>query len=429
MNNVIKSPRGTRDILPDEAIKWSNLEMIARAIFTQLNYQEIRTPIFEETTLFRRGIGEGTDIVSKEMYNFIDQGKRELTLRPEGTAGVVRSFIQNQLDKNKLINRLWYCGPMFRYERPQGGRQRQFHQLGVECLGTNNAYSDFEVISLACNFLNALDLNNFKLEINSIGDFNDRQQYIALLKDFLNNYKDDLDQDSLDKLSTNPLRILDTKNTKTREILKEAPILSDFLSYQSQQHFESLCEYLSFANIDYDINSQLVRGLDYYTYTAFEIKNSNLGSQDTICGGGRYNSLVKQLKGPDIPAVGWGMGLERLLLLLENQQSSKAQALDFYLITLGQNLDCSMIQLGDILKKSGFTCEFDITSSRIQKKIKRANQLNAFGCIIVGEEELKREEITIKWLSSGRQVNVALNDLHILKRLYLEENLYLFNSV
>nr|ARO91054.1 histidine tRNA synthetase [Flintiella sanguinaria] len=421
MTNIIKSPRGTRDILPIETINWLNVEAIAQSILAKSGYAEIRTPIFEETILFKRGIGEGTDIVNKEMYNFLDQGNRELTLRPEGTAGVVRAFIEKQLHKNKLVNRLWYKGPMFRYERPQSGRQRQFHQLGVECLGTNDPQADFEVILLAIDILKGLQIDDFILEINSVGNFSDRQKYIVALKDFLNKYKDDLDSDSIARLYINPFRIFDTKNKKTQEILNYAPILSNFLDNSSRSHFDSLCNYLSDAHINYAVNNKLVRGLDYYTYTAFEIKTKNLGSQDTICGGGRYNHLVKQLQGPNMPAVGWGMGLDRLLLLLEQKQILNKNFIDFYIAIIDSNANNLSIQLINFLKKIGFTTELDLSKSRIQKQLKRAAQLSASACIIIGQEEVQTNTFIIKWLNSGNQYQLHLNDLSNIKKIYLEE--------
>nr|YP_010337879.1 histidine-tRNA synthetase [Timspurckia oligopyrenoides]UNJ17464.1 histidine-tRNA synthetase [Timspurckia oligopyrenoides] len=425
MNNqsIVRSPRGTKDILPDDSVYWKYIEIIARNTLSTYSYREIRTPLFEETTLFKRGIGEGTDIVNKEMYTFLDQAQRELTLRPEGTAGVVRAFIEKQMFQAKAINRLWYQGPMFRYERPQSGRQRQFHQLGVELLGSDNSLADAEVISVALDILKSLNVEDVTLEINSIGDFHERQHYLTALKEFLNEYKQDLDPDSLSKLEINPLRILDTKNTKTKEILLGAPILKTYLNSYSQQHFESLLCYLTEIGIDYKVNNRLVRGLDYYTYTAFEIKAKHLGAQDTICGGGRYNHLVKQLQGPNTPAVGWGMGLERLILLLNQPLLEKSTDVDFYIANVDNETSFLALKTAQGLRQLGFTTELDITYARLQKQLKRATKINARGVIILGLKELQNNFGTIKWLKSGNQSEFPLSNLSVIKKLYLQASI------
>jgi histidyl-tRNA synthetase len=419
MKEIIKKPRGTKDILIDEALIWHNLENIAQAILYNYGYGKIATPIFEETVLFKRGIGLGTDIVNKEMYTFYDQGNRSLTLRPEGTAGVIRSLIENGLYNNP-INRLWYLGPMFRYERPQNGRQRQFHQLGIECIGTNDSLADFEIIYLAIQILQSLNINNLKLEVNSIGDFNERQDYVVALKAFLHKNKNKLDEDSLFKMELNPLRVFDSKNPEIQEILLEAPLLSDFLTIESQQHFNYLCSYLEESNIDYVVNPRLVRGLDYYTYTAFEIKSNLLGAQDTICGGGRYNHLVKQLNGPEIPAVGWGMGIERLLLLLDNLNHI-CYKIDFYIAPIDQQARSLSLQVAKILSSDGFKIEIDFSFSRPQKQIQRAVRKMSHACILIGNYEIENSCVTVKWLHSGKQAILSLNSLINIKSLYLYE--------
>ncbi|NJK53349.1 MAG: histidine--tRNA ligase, partial [Leptolyngbyaceae cyanobacterium SU_3_3] len=316
----IQAIRGTRDILPDEVGYWQQIEAIARKIFATAVYQEIRTPIFEQTALFERGMGEATDVVSKEMYTFTDRGDRAITLRPEGTAGVVRSFVEHGMQAQGGVQRLWYLGSMFRYERPQAGRQRQFHQLGVEVLGSADFRADAEAIALATTILQALGLKNLRIELNSIGNGDDRQKYRAALVNYLTPHQADLDSDSQDRLTRNPLRILDSKNSGTQKILKDAPSILDYLSPDSQQRFDRLQQLLGDLGIVCNINDRLVRGLDYYTHTVFEIQSDDLGSQATVCAGGRYDGLVAELGGP-IPLVLVGaMGLERLVILLQQIQ-------------------------------------------------------------------------------------------------------------
>nr|YP_010330254.1 histidine-tRNA synthetase [Porphyridium aerugineum]UNJ17970.1 histidine-tRNA synthetase [Porphyridium aerugineum] len=419
MQEIIKKPRGTKDILPKESFMWQNLENLAQSVLSSFGYGKISTPIFEDTILFQRGIGQATDIVNKEMYTFRDQGNRSLTLRPEGTAGAIRALIENRL-YNNTINRLWYIGPMFRYERPQNGRQRQFNQLGIECIGSNDPLADFEVIYVAIQILTVLKVKDLKLEINSIGGFNEREEYLLALKTFLNQYKDKLDEDSLFKLALNPLRIFDSKNSTVQEILKDAPLLSKFLNDDSKKHFHILCSYLEASGIEYSINPRLVRGLDYYTYTAFEIKSNSLGAQDTVCGGGRYNNLVEQLSGPNLPAVGWGMGIERLLLII-NQSNDQSNILDFYIAPLDEEAKLISLIVSNQLQQKGFNIEMDFTFTKIQKQIQRASRKMAKACIIIGQNEVANNFISIKWLKSGKQSTIDLNSLDKIKVIYLNE--------
>jgi len=319
----IQALRGTRDILPEEVGYWQRLEATARQILNAAAYKEIRPPIFEQTDLFERGIGEATDVVGKEMYTFSDRGDRSITLRPEGTAGVARSAIEHGLVSGG-VQRLWYAGPMFRYERPQAGRQRQFHQLGAEVLGSGEARADAEVIAIATDILQRIGLKNLQLCINSVGQLEDRQHYRQALVEYLTPYKDQLDSDSQERLTRNPLRILDSKDERTQEIALGAPKILDYLGSDSQLHFEKVQQMLTDLGIAYTVNPRLVRGLDYYTHTAFEIQSENLGAQATVCGGGRYDGLIGQLGGTPTPAVGWAMGLERLVLLLQQLQTPPA---------------------------------------------------------------------------------------------------------
>ncbi|MGQ4649831.1 histidine--tRNA ligase [Lyngbya aestuarii] len=401
----IQALRGTRDILPEEVGYWQQAETIARQILGRAAYQEIRPPIFERTELFERGIGEATDVVGKEMYTFNDKATppRSVTLRPEGTAGVVRAFIQNSLYAAGGVQRLWYTGPMFRYENPQAGRQRQFHQLGVEVLGSNDPRADVEVIALATDILKTLGLQNLRLDINSVGAPEDRPRYRQALVDYLMPYKDELDADSQDRLERNPLRILDSKNEGTQKIVEAAPLLIDYLGKESQRHFANVQQLLTDVGIDYQLNPHLVRGLDYYTHTAFEIQSDDLGAQATVCAGGRYDGLVAQLGGPNTPAVGWGLGLERLLLLLQQLQEPPSSIMDLYVVSRGEAAQSQALQLAQKLRHAGFTVELDLSGSAFGKQFKRADRSGAVACLVLGEAEAESQTVNLKWLQSGEQ--------------------------
>lgn len=409
--SAIQAIRGTRDILPEEAGYWQQIEAIAREIFSRAAYQEIRTPIFEQTELFERGVGEATDIVSKEMYTFADRGDRSITLRPEGTAGAVRAYIEHHLHQQGGVQRLWYMGAMFRYERPQAGRQRQFHQVGVEALGSPDPRADAEVIALATDLLQTLGLKNLHLEFNSIGDPQDRQRYREALIAYLTPHQADLDPDSQDRLTRNPLRILDSKDLKTQSLLQEAPSILDHLSPGSQQRFEQVQQLLTDLNIPYHINDRLVRGLDYYTHTVFEIMSDDLGAQATVCAGGRYDGLVTQLGGPETPAVGWASGLERLILLLQKMQPPSPPTIDFYLVSRGDRAEAQALRLAQTLRHSGFSVELDLSGSAFGKQFKRADRSGAAACLILGDTEADSQTVQLKWLISGQQTSIAQADL------------------
>ncbi|BAQ61379.1 histidyl-tRNA synthetase [Geminocystis sp. NIES-3708] len=410
MDNI-QAIRGTKDILPSEVIYWQYLEKTVGEILAKANYQEIRTPIFEQTSLFERGIGEATDVVGKEMYTFTDRGERSITLRPEGTAGVVRSYIQHKLFASGGVERLWYGGAMFRYERPQAGRQRQFHQIGLELLGSKAARADVEVIAVACDILKTLGLKNLSLQLNSVGSKEDRQTYRQALVDYLTPYKDDLDSDSQDRLSRNPLRILDSKDQKTQEIAKNAPNILDYLGDDSRNHFEKVCSLLNDLNISYQLNPRLVRGLDYYTHTAFEIQSSDLGAQATVCGGGRYDGLVSQLGGLETPAIGWAMGIERLILLLEQLQPLKPQNPDIYFVSRGEKAENQALIIAQELRHTGFKVELDLTGSNFAKQFKRGDRSGAKICLVLGDSEVEQKVIQVKDLKTSEQKTVSQKEL------------------
>ncbi|HEY9640825.1 MAG TPA: histidine--tRNA ligase [Coleofasciculaceae cyanobacterium] len=409
--SAIQATRGTRDILPAEMIYWQRIEAIARDILSRSAYQEIRTPIFEQTELFARGMGEATDVVSKEMYTFQDRGERSLTLRPENTAGLVRAFVEHSLYAQGGVQRLWYVGPMFRYERPQAGRQRQFHQLGIESLGSADPRADAEVIAIASDWLQAIGLKNLRLEFNSIGDRTDRQQYREALVSYLTPHKADLDPDSQDRLSRNPLRILDSKDQTTQTILQDAPSILDYLSSASQKRFEQVQQLLTDLGIFYRINARLVRGLDYYTHTVFEIQSDDLGAQATVCAGGRYDGLVSELGGPETPAVGWASGLERLVLLLQQLDSPSDLTLDFYVVSRGDRAESQALKLAQMLRQARFSVELDLSGSAFGKQFKRADRSGAAVCLILGDAEADNQTVQLKWLASGKQEAIAQANL------------------
>ena len=403
MTSIIQAIRGTRDILPEEASYWQQVENLARTTFYRSAYREIRTPIFEQTDLFARGIGEATDVVGKEMYTFNDRGDRSVTLRPEGTAGVVRSYIEQGLHAQGGVQRLWYIGPMFRYERPQAGRQRQFHQIGVEVLGSADPRADAEVIALATDILQGLGVENLSLALNSVGDGDDRQRYRQALVDYLTPYAQELDADSQDRLHRNPLRILDSKDDRTQVIIQDAPSLGDYLSPESQTFFEGVQRSLTDLGIAYTLNPRLVRGLDYYTHTAFEMQSMDLGAQATVCGGGRYDGLVHQLGGADTPAVGWAIGIERLILLLQQRAAYTQPTLDFYLVSRGKKAEPQGLILAQKLRHQGFSVELDLSGSAFAKQFKRADRSGAKICLVLGEAEAEAGTVNLKWLATGQQ--------------------------
>lgn len=405
----IQAIRGTKDILPDEIRYWQFIHNKISSLLECSNYKEIRTPIFENSKLYDRGIGETTDIVNKEMYRFYDRSNRDITLRPEGTAGIVRAFIENRMDYQDSVKRLWYSGAMFRYERPQSGRQRQFHQLGIEFIGSADARADSEIIHLAMTIFNNLNLNDLQLDINSIGKTEDRNVYQARLQEYLEKYYNDLDHDSQNRLSSNPIRILDSKNVRTQRILDDAPIISSYLSLESQRHFDDVCNYLTLLDIPYKINKKLVRGLDYYNDTAFEVKTLNSKGQDTICGGGRYDNLIEELGGVKTPAVGCALGLERLLIIAKDTIDLPSQSIDFYIATQGSAANKAGMVIMKFLNQSLCTVELDVSSSTFSKQIKQANKKRAIACIIIGEQEVQQDSLSIKWMLNKEQENITID--------------------
>lgn len=408
---TIQALRGTKDICAPEIAYWQQIEAVVRDCLGRATFQEIRTPIFEQTNLFERGIGAATDVVSKEMYTFTDRGDRQITLRPEGTAGAVRAYIENKLFAQGGVQRLWYTGPMFRYERPQAGRQRQFHQVGVEVLGTADARADVEVIAIATEILQKLGLKNLSLQLNSVGNGEDRQKYRAALVEYLTPFKADLDQDSQDRLERNPLRILDSKDKKTQAIAKDAPSILDYLGDTSKKHFDQVQTSLTALGVEYHLNPCLVRGLDYYTHTAFEIQSSDLGAQATVCGGGRYDGLVAELGGPETAAVGWAIGLERLVILLQQLAAAPVNALDFYVVSRGEKAEAASVILAHKLRFAGCSVELDLSGSAFGKQFKRADRSGAIACLVIGDDEAENNQVQLKWLQTKDQQILAQSEL------------------
>ena len=389
------------DLLPTQSHCWQKIESIALKHFSRAGLQEIRTPIIEQTELFLRGIGENTDVVGKEMYSFDDKGGRSCTLRPEGTASVARSIVQHGL-LNKGSQRVWYKGPMFRYERPQAGRQRQFHQIGVEFVGLSSVMSDAEVIAIAWNFLNEIGLKGLTLELNSLGSNKDRNVFKEELKDWLIQRFEFLDEDSQRRVNLNPLRVLDTKNTSTKKLLSEAPSLSTFLSKESKNRFDYLQEFLENLNIPFKINNNLVRGLDYYSHTAFEITSNELGSQSTVCGGGRYDRLISDLGGPKTPSIGWAIGMERLLMLA-GDKIADSKSPDVYVIHKGEKAEQIALNITCQLRSADLKIELDYSGSSFSKQFKRADKSNAQWVIVIGEDEVSKGQLLIKRLRERKK--------------------------
>jgi histidyl-tRNA synthetase len=393
----LQSLRGMVDLLPESISLWQHVEATARAHFQRAAVQEIRTPLLEVTELFARGIGEATDVVGKEMYTFLDRGERSCTLRPEGTASVVRAAIQHGL-LSQGSQRLWYGGPMFRYERPQAGRQRQFHQIGLELLGFADARSDVEAIAIAWDLLADLGVGGLALELNTLGSPDDRARYRQQLVTWLEAHRDQLDADSQARIGTNPLRVLDSKHPDTQALLAGAPSLADALSTESRERFAQVQAGLAALEIPFQLNPRLVRGLDYYSHTAFEITSSQLGAQATVCGGGRYDGLVQQLGGPPTPAIGWALGMERLVLLLSQVSTPSVQSLDLYVVSRGEEAEALAVPLARSCRTVGLAVEWDGSGAAFAKQFKRADRSGARFAAVIGDGEVAEGVVRLKHL-------------------------------
>lgn len=410
-------PRGTADILPEEAELWNYIEKISKDVFRRYNYKEIKTPIFEHTELFQRGVGETTDIVEKEMYTFIDRGGRSLTLRPEATASIVRSFVENKLYASPDPVKLFTIGPMFRYERPQSGRMRQFTQVDIEALGSNDPSIDAEVISLAMTIFQEMGLKDLQLEINSVGCPVCRPVYREKLVTYLYGVKDQLCKDCQSRIDRNPMRVLDCKNESCQIATKEAPSMDQHLCEDCHAHHQQLKRHLDDMGIQYIENPRLVRGLDYYTQTAFEIKSAGVGAVGTICGGGRYNGLVEEVGGNDVPGIGFAFSIERIALALQSEkiELNLDQGLDVYLIVLGENAKMAGTKMLNDLRKKNLAAEMDYLNRKMKAQMKAADRINAKYVLILGEDELNEGKAILRNMKSGEQEEIALN--HIVEEL------------
>jgi len=411
---MIQNIRGTKDIFLSEIEKWHYLEEKVKKVSSLFGYSELRTPIFEKTEVFSRSIGENTDIVNKEMYTFTDKGGESVTLRPEMTAALVRSVIQNNLTNEFSTLRLFYFGPFFRYERPQKGRLRQFHQFGAECISSPNPESDVEIVQLAYQFIKELGIDQFSLEINSLGNEISRENYKKALIDFLSINRDNLSNESQSRLMTNPLRVLDSKDSKDKKVTADAPNILEYLDEVSKNHFDRVIELLDNAKIPYKIEPKLVRGLDYYSHTVFEFKSSALGSQDAFGGGGRYNTLFEQLGGKSTPAVGFAMGVERLILILEHlDKFPKAIApCDIYIVNSGESTLKYANNIANKLRDLNIRVLMDMQRRSFKAQFREADKFQAKYCIIIGENELVANKLTIKNLRNGEQNEISVDLLN-----------------
>ncbi|EGR3958355.1 histidine--tRNA ligase [Vibrio cholerae] len=410
MAKTIQAIRGMNDCLPTQSPLWQKVEGVVKNVISAYGYSEVRMPIVEMTHLFSRAIGEVTDVVEKEMYTFEDRNGDSLTLRPEGTAGCVRSGIENGLLYNQE-QRLWYMGPMFRHERPQKGRYRQFHQCGVEVFGLDGPDVDAELIMMTARLWRELGIaQHVRLELNSIGSLEARANYRTALIDYLEQYQNVLDEDCKRRMYTNPLRVLDSKNPDVQAILGDAPQLSDYLDAESKQHFAGLCELLDAAGIEYTVNQRLVRGLDYYNRTVFEWITESLGSQGTVCGGGRYDGLVEQLGGKPTPAVGFAMGLERLVLMMETLDNTDVRrSVDVYMVTAGEGTMMAGMKLAEQLREQvpGLRVMTHFGGGNFKKQFKRADKVGAAIALVLGEDEVAAQTVVVKDLAGGEQNTVA----------------------
>lgn len=411
---VTRSVKGMNDLLPEDSGKWQQVENLVQAVFNRYGYREIRFPILEKTELFTRTIGEVTDIVEKEMYSFLDRNEESLSMRPEGTAGCVRACIQNSL-LNAGPMRLWYTGPMFRYERPQKGRMRQFHQFGVECFGMAGPDIDAEIIAMSAAIWRELGVaDSVQLEINSLGSNASRQEHKAALVSYFTQHQGQLDEDSQRRLLTNPLRILDSKNPQMQDLVEAAPRLSDFMDDESTAHFQKLCQLLDQLGIAYRVNHRLVRGLDYYSQTVFEWVTDALGAQGTVCGGGRYDSLIPQLGGPKTPALGFGLGIERLILLVQevNPDLLQSKDADLYIIASDNEVPAAM-QLAEKIRlaEPRLIVVVNCGGGSFKSQFKKADRSGAQVALVLGEDEVEQGRVTLKYLREKReQEKLSLDD-------------------
>ena len=414
---MIKKPRGTEDILPNDSKIWRLIENTAHEICAKYGYKEIRTPVFEDTSLFSRGVGDTTDVVQKEMYTFNDKGGRSITLRPEGTASLVRSYIENSLYANPQPTKLYYLISCYRYEKPQSGRLREFHQFGLECFGSDSSATDAEIITLAFDFFKTLGVKDLSLNLNSIGCEKCKPKYNEELKKYFSSHIDKLCDTCKDRLEKNPMRIIDCKSPVCQEVCADAPRMIDYLCEDCDSHFNQLTSYLDKLNIKYTIDPNIVRGLDYYTRTVFEISSDALGAQSTVCGGGRYNGLVEELGGKPTPGIGFAMGIERLILILKSQGIELGESLgpNIFVASIGDNASLTAQKLVYDLRNKGLWAERDLCDRSVKAQMKYANKLGACYSIVIGDDEVLNNKASLKNMGTGEEtvVELSLSLIHI----------------
>lgn len=408
---ITKAIKGTKDVLPKDVHKNQYIEATALDIASKFGYKEIRTPVFEHTELFQRGVGDTTDVVQKEMYTFDDKGGRSITLRPEGTAGAVRSYLENGLCNEALPQKVCYLISCYRYEKPQAGRLREFHQFGVECFGSASPLADAEIIALAKSLFDTLGVKDLSLEINSIGCPTCRAEYHKALKKYFSSRKDELCNTCKSRLDRNPMRILDCKSPICHEIAEGAPVVIDYLCDECKEHFENVQKYLKAQNIEYTINPQIVRGLDYYTKTVFEFVSNSIGAQGTVCGGGRYDGLVEELGGQHTPSLGFAMGIERLMLLMEAQgcEFPEAEKPDLFIVALGEKATLKAVEIAKDMREEGFSALLDLNQRSVRAQMKYADKLGAKFNVVIGDNEVEAKTAKLKNMQTGEETEINLD--------------------
>nr|MDD5837868.1 histidine--tRNA ligase [Eubacteriales bacterium] len=407
---ITKAIKGTKDVLPSESYKNQYIEATCLGVAENFGYKEMRTPVFEHTELFQRGVGDTTDVVQKEMYTFDDKGGRSITLRPEGTAGAARSFLENGLSNEALPQKICYLTSCYRYEKPQTGRLREFHQFGIECFGAASPLADAEMIALAKQIFDELGVKNLHLEINSIGCPKCRAEYHKALKEYFTSRIDELCDTCRDRLDRNPMRILDCKSPVCSEIAKDAPVVLDYLCDECREHFEKTKSYLDASNIEYIVNPQIVRGLDYYTKTVFEFVSDSIGSQGTVCGGGRYDGLIEELGGQHTPSLGFGMGLERLQLVMEAQgcEFPEPSRPDLFIVAMGDKATLKAIEIAKDMRDEGYSVVYDLNGRSLRAQMKYADKCNAKYNVVIGDNEVDTKTAILKDMATGEQSEISL---------------------
>ena len=408
---ITKAIKGTKDVLPNESYKNQYIEATCLGVAENFGYKEMRTPVFEHTELFQRGVGDTTDVVQKEMYTFDDKGGRSITLRPEGTAGAARAFLENGLSNEALPQKICYLTSCYRYEKPQAGRLREFHQFGIECFGATSPLADAEMISLAKQIFDELGVKDLHLELNSIGCPECRAEYHKALKEYFSQYKDKLCDTCNDRLERNPMRILDCKSPVCSEIAKGAPVVLDYLCDECREHFQKVKSYLDAANIEYIVNPQIVRGLDYYTKTVFEFVSDAIGSQGTVCGGGRYDGLLEELGGQHTPTLGFAMGLERLQLVMEAQGCNfpEPSRPDLFIVAMGEKATLKAVEIAKDMRDEGFSVVYDLNGRSLRAQMKYADKLGAKFNVVIGDNEVENKVVSLKDMSTGESSEINLD--------------------